>query len=454
MAVKASIQITISKVIDVYAVYRYYKLQSSTLAKPSKPTANPPSGWSDTEPAYVSGSTNTLYFVDCNVYSDKTFSFSEVSKSSSYEAAKDAWNKAQNAQDTANSKPDMSDVSNYVSSRGENLITNGTCLLGDNTNFSNFIYDGSNTYGAGGSFKIISKGTTNVGCDEYIPVDVAKQYLFSYWIKTSNPAAKYYDFVACYDIDKKIIEAPHVMWIAGSTTTLAKELKNGDTVVYLKSTAGFNTTTTYRYRRGLIFWNYKNSKGYVYGTETYSRNIWSSLWSDGSAINNENNTITLTSPWTHGTFPAGTSVSQCADGSTYVYLNDNYTVKADTWTEKKGIISGIGKGNGKNKFREGTAFVKIAWRLNYSGTISTTSWLSTISLTQNVGFADVISNVDVEYYLSTSATSLSGGSWSTTAPTWVNGKYMWSRTVTIDGAGNKTYSPSQNGACIAGRLWH
>lgn len=97
MAVKASVQITISKVIDIYACYRYYKLQSSTLVKPAKPTTNPPSGWSDTEPAYVSGSTNTLYFVDCNVYSDKSFSFSEVSKSSSYEAAKDAWNKANKA---------------------------------------------------------------------------------------------------------------------------------------------------------------------------------------------------------------------------------------------------------------------------------------------------------------------------------------------------------------------
>ena len=63
---------------------------------------------------------------------------------------------------------------------------------------------------------------------------------------------------------------------------------------------------------------------------------------------------------------------------------------------------------------------------------------------------DYVSFVDVEYYLSTSATSLSGGSWSTTAPTWVNGKYMWSRTVTIDGSGNKTYSPNQNGVCIAG----
>ena len=63
---------------------------------------------------------------------------------------------------------------------------------------------------------------------------------------------------------------------------------------------------------------------------------------------------------------------------------------------------------------------------------------------------DYVSFVDVEYYLSTSATSLSGGSWSTTAPTWVNGKYMWSRTITTDGAGNKTYSPNQNGVCIAG----
>lgn len=63
---------------------------------------------------------------------------------------------------------------------------------------------------------------------------------------------------------------------------------------------------------------------------------------------------------------------------------------------------------------------------------------------------DYVSFVDVEYYLSTSPISLSGGSWSTTAPTWVNGKYMWSRTVTTDGSGNRTYSPNQNGVCIAG----
>ena len=118
MAVKASAQITISKVIDIYACYRYYKLQSSTLVKPAKPTTNPPSGWSDTEPAYVSGSTNTLYFVDCNVYSDQSFSFSEVSISSSYEAAKDAWNKANKAlNDTVVSV----DVEYYLSTSATSL---------------------------------------------------------------------------------------------------------------------------------------------------------------------------------------------------------------------------------------------------------------------------------------------------------------------------------------------
>lgn len=41
-----------------------------------------------------------------------------------------------------------------------------------------------------------------------------------------------------------------------------------------------------------------------------------------------------------------------------------------------------------------------------------------------------ILSVDVWYYLSTSSSTQAGGSWSTTAPAWVDGKYMWSKTVT------------------------
>lgn len=101
MAVKASATITLSFLADIKAVYRYYKLQASTTSAPTKPINYPPSGWTETEPSYTSGSTNTLYFVDLTILTNDTWSYSIVSKSSSYEAAKEAYNKAQNAQDTA-----------------------------------------------------------------------------------------------------------------------------------------------------------------------------------------------------------------------------------------------------------------------------------------------------------------------------------------------------------------
>lgn len=95
MAVKAQVSITISHLIDISSITRYYLLQSSTSAAPAKPTTNPPSSsWTTTEPSYTSGSTNTLYFVDCTEFTNGTFKYSEVSKSSSYEAAKEAYNKA------------------------------------------------------------------------------------------------------------------------------------------------------------------------------------------------------------------------------------------------------------------------------------------------------------------------------------------------------------------------
>lgn len=98
MAVKAAGQITLTSVVDVLATYRYYLLQSSTAAIPAKPTTFPPSSaWDDTEPGYTDGSTTSLYTVDCTVFSDGTFVYSPVSLSSSYEAAKAAYNKATNA---------------------------------------------------------------------------------------------------------------------------------------------------------------------------------------------------------------------------------------------------------------------------------------------------------------------------------------------------------------------
>ena len=58
-----------------------------------------------------------------------------------------------------------------------------------------------------------------------------------------------------------------------------------------------------------------------------------------------------------------------------------------------------------------------------------------------------VQDVDVLYYLSTSSSSLIGGSWSTTAPAWVNGKYMWSKTKVTYTNGSITETDP---ACITG----
>ena len=66
---------------------------------------------------------------------------------------------------------------------------------------------------------------------------------------------------------------------------------------------------------------------------------------------------------------------------------------------------------------------------------SSTDWLKVISKGedgqdgQDGKDGKGVQSVDVLYYLSSSSTSLSGGSWSTNSPTWVDGKYIWTRSV-------------------------
>lgn len=321
--VKATTQITISKVIDVYAVIRYYMLQSSSSATPSKPTANPPAGWSDTEPAYVSGSTNTLYFVDCNVYSDKTFSFSEVSKSSTYEAAKDAWNKANNAQKTIDN----------LEIGGRNLIVRSK----EYTEKSPLICE---SYLIDGIFQIPKL---------YMCCEKGQTYTFQF--KTNGPFGDH----------------------------ITDGYGHGVTHMYLQLYANGDRTNIAKYM-DLTTWCKTNNKDTGLGTYVY--------------------TIPTDQEYDYITF----RMDIHSDGS------KKYTYKYWDFKAEKG-----------NK---------------------ATDWTPAPE--------DAISQVDVEYYLSDSATSLSGGSWTTLAPAWVDGKFMWSRTVTTDGVGNKAYSPNQNGVCIAG----
>lgn len=76
--------------VDIVSIVKYYTMQDSGEVAATKPTVYPaPSPWSTTEPAY-NNATSNLYTVDCTVFSDGTWSYSDVSLSSSYEAVKDA----------------------------------------------------------------------------------------------------------------------------------------------------------------------------------------------------------------------------------------------------------------------------------------------------------------------------------------------------------------------------
>lgn len=139
---KPRAQITISRIIDIESVTRYYKLQSASAAAPSKPTddAAIPSGWTKTEPTYQNGATNRLYFVDQTIMTNGSIYYSQVSLSSSYEAAKEAWNKANNAQKTADGIANNIYVPGTVQINGGKIqagsLDVSKILMGDPSNLS------------------------------------------------------------------------------------------------------------------------------------------------------------------------------------------------------------------------------------------------------------------------------------------------------------------------------
>lgn len=566
MAVKASVTITISKYRDTDSITRYYKLQASTAAAPAVPTTLTPSGWSTSEPTYTSGSTNTLYYTDCVVFSDGTFQYTDdgngkAVKSSSYEAAKEAYNKAQAAQNTANqtqenldnleiggrnyvldsakeqiliipennnfntkrmeispvvrtldptyktfifscdayyeydddldhntyiqlyfrnlngdnkfnylstqkitknwtrvyckasfkdgttvadadfmyfrvqsnahgaiihaknfkaekgdkntdwtpapedmaSQDNLNDSYNTTMSRGEQLITNGSAILKNNYNFSQFEYDGTQSFNSAGSFKRKNKNPQPAHTDEIFPVNPDKTYFVSEYLKSENGTMRFYDLLLFYDVDKKEIRSTNHMFRTGSTTELAEDLKNGDTIVHLVDASGFDETLTQEYRRGFIIWNYKNSTGYQYPPETYSRNTYRDLF-EQSGIDKTNNTITLKTAWNKGTIPAGTKLSQCDSGADLKYLNANALIPTE-WTRFTGVISGIDYTgtNVAKKFPPGTAFASMGWLWNYNN-VDEYAWVTNVSVTEHPSSDSIIKTITTLYYASNSST--------------------------------------------------
>jgi hypothetical protein len=269
----------------------------------------------------------------------------------------------------------------YIASRGQNLLTNGTALLGNNTNFSSFIFDGAHANNSPGSFRYT--GAATLFNDEFMPVEATKRYKMSIDAKTLNGVGRYYMMTVCFDVDGNFVNANTHMFRANTLTTLAQELKNGDTIVYLNSAANWDNSGTAgvnTHLRSIIIWNYVNSFGYLYPPLTYSRNWTGNAWDPG-AINFTNNTITLRVAWAGGTIPAGTPLSNGSSGGSYKYNVMGNTLLTTDWVTYTGIMDGMDFSgtNVSTKFPPGTAKIKIGWLMNYSGS-GETAWFTNMTV--------------------------------------------------------------------------
>lgn len=255
-------------------------------------------------------------------------------------------------------------------SRGEQLVVNGSGMMGDNTNFSSWTFDGSMSNGSPGSFTRSAGDVSALWTNDFFPVTPSLRYRLSVDFISKLGVGRMYTFPSFYDVDKYEITASHHMYRPNTLTTLSQDLKTGDTVVHFTDLSGWDVNTSTRtYQRGFIFWNYTNTFGYTYPENTYSRNTYANLYED-SNVNKTNHTITLSAPWSRGTYPAGTKVSQCDSGATFKYIATSNTLIPTTWASYQGIIGGIDYSgtNASGMFPPGTAYSKIGFLWNYSGT--------------------------------------------------------------------------------------
>ena len=272
---------------------------------------------------------------------------------------------------------------NKIISLGEQLVVNGSAMLGYNTNFTDWKYDGSESNGSGGSFTITNDTARQPTTNYFFPINPNIEYRLDFDIKSKLSVGRMYSFFAFYDADKISITASNHMYMSNTLTTLSQDLNNGDTVVHLDDlTEWRNASSTPNMQLGFIFWNYTNSYGYTYPENTYSRNVWSSLYTYDK-IDKTNNTITLKSGWTHGSFPAGTKVSQPNSGSTFKYIATSGTIVPTTWTHYTGLMRGTDY-SGQNvmgKFPPAVAYAKVSFLWNYQGTGNGEQfWLTNLSV--------------------------------------------------------------------------
>ena len=351
MAVKASSNITLYHVIDVASVTIYYLLQSSTANPPAKPTTDNPGGnWSTTEPPYTEGSTNTLYTVTKTKFSDGTFEYTPVSKSSSYEAAKNAYNKALNA--SANANTALNTVNN-LQIGGRNYVSN---LV------SNWA-QGNWSIPDVGESTVITTYANRISLK--VPIEIEPNT--EYWIKVYSTKSVSVLFRVCDSNDKFIrsdIGMTNQKWTSQQNdkyihltlydNSVITDISDGITKVKIEKGNKSTDWTPAPEDTYEAIMNLDNKHDYIVGTQTAATNAWTGVASFASLHDGQE--ITYWLPW------AGNS-----NGATL-----NLTLSGGNTTGAKNVYYG-GTTRVSNHYPAGS-IIRMVYRENVSISGSTTKY--------------------------------------------------------------------------------
>ena len=276
----------------------------------------------------------------------------------------------------------------YVQSRGQGLVSNGSGLMGDNTNFSRFTFDPINVYAGMGSFRTAVLNADNA-IDEFIPVNIGKTYRLSFVGRTLTKVGESLAFcyIGCYDADQQVIMPHHQVLrtfrLRNAITTLGVQ----DVQIAAEDLDAFNAWFSQPSVSKVGGWflgnpNYTNSKGYTYPKGTYTRTFYhqSAIQMTGGDVTTIYNASTGT--WKGfainnlptGGLPAGTEVCVSRSGGSYIYplpalMN---TALPTEWTPYTVDL------NTTSTLRPGTAFIKPGWWLNRNSQTGNTSLIGLV----------------------------------------------------------------------------
>lgn len=311
---------------------------------------------------------------------------------------------------TTMAKPSQAELDNlklYVQSRGENLVTNGTGLMGDNTNFPTMVYKSDEVkVGKGSFYSNVSSGAPQ--SSELIPVDTSKTYSFSHWSKSKAGVGRQYSGIVCFDVDGQMINVHNGLMDNQTIVTLTQPLKKGDTKVYVSDvTPWLDTTTpwssTANSYRGFALWGYKSDTGTLYSDGEYTRYTQNNIIS----VNETEKSLTLGTAFAitnkstqDGVFPTGHKISRARVSIAYNYIGLTNSIVPTTWTKYTFTVSGEDWLDGYKKFKPFTKFIKILFLTNYGNADEV--WHSGIDFREDIssqvtGFALSGHNHDLTY---------------------------------------------------------